>query len=438
MMKIIAMGALLGLVVGCGGEGLSPEAPIVLAHIGVSAAVDADARSSYSYSTPALFLASSQFPMPHRAIAGDLRQAVAYLDVDGDGDTDVFVGTGRSDLAAGSAAGATAGAPAGATGSASVQSVLIINEIDSEGDSEGDSGGGEGLRRSVAEFDGDMPPMMRARKSLVSDFNNDSLLDILVLDRGYEDASPVLPGKIQFITQESTGVLRWRTLDVPSGFYHSGAAGDVDNDGDVDVFVGGYAPFFLVNNGLGAFTAVYDRFDRSLGQVLAAELIDVDQDGFLDLLLGGYEREGDRSAIYWGSSTGSYSVARRTVLPPVALMGAILDFDAEDLDGDGDRDLLVNRSRDGNDGLDQGLLQGHRLQVLRNNGGRVMLDITRDALGVGEATRQTTGAAAPWMRLQDVDHDGDIDLIPDDQDFGFQYRNTSQGEFVLFAEPVRD
>lgn len=69
--------------------------------------------------------------------------------------------------------------------------------------------------------------------------------------------------------------------------------GDVDNDGDEDLFVYryGYTAFFL-NNGDGTFTdhTAASGLERWMYSN-AATWIDVDRDGFLDLFVGGYYRE---------------------------------------------------------------------------------------------------------------------------------------------------
>ena len=133
-----------------------------------------------------------------------------------------------------------------------------------------------------------MPPATHARKTLVADFNGDALMDMFVLDHGF-DSSPFPGSDPKLIIQNTAGSFTWSKLTDQTGFHHGGAAADIDNDGDIDVFVGGFEPFFFINDGSAGFTKVDDRFDGSIGKVFAAELIDVDEDGFVDLLLGAHE-----------------------------------------------------------------------------------------------------------------------------------------------------
>lgn len=178
---------------------------------------------------------------------------------------------------------------------------LLQGEVDSElflND------GAENFTHDVTPFGGDVPPATHARKSLVADFNGDLRDDILVLDHGF-DADPFPGSTPKLIIQDSPGVFSWSRLTDQTGFHHGGAAGDVDNDGDIDVFVGGMSPLLFINDGFAGFGMVTNRFGGGIDKIFSAELIDVDQDRFLDLLAGAHERDGDQASVFWGSSTGS-------------------------------------------------------------------------------------------------------------------------------------
>jgi hypothetical protein len=386
------------ILTACGGGGDSDGVTSVV-NLGISASSNADANSSYSNSKTDIYVPYSSIPRP--AGTGTLGDAIAYLDADGDGDTDVFLATGDYLI----------------TGE--VNSILALNN------------GAQTFTSSTAEFNGSMPPATHARKSIVSDFNNDTLQDVFVFDHGY-DASPFPGSQPKLIMQISAGNFSWSKLTDQTGFHHGGAAADIDNDGDVDIFVGGFEPFFFVNDGAGNFNKTDNRFDNSMTQIFAAELIDVDQDGFVDLLIGGHERDGNGPLIYWGSTTGSYSQGLRTVIPPIQYFGAILDFDAEDIDGDGDRDLIINRTRDGDDGTGKGFYQGRTIQLLVNNGGRNFADMTSTNIDYpgGDVDQWF-----PWVRAQDIDSDGDIDFAPDDAGRGFGYVNNGSGLFTKTSLP---
>lgn len=368
-----------------------------LSDLGITPSANADAGSSYQNAKTDVWIAYSSLPRPDGSGLGD---AIAYLDADGDGDTDVFLGTGLA---------------------------LIHGEVDSEMYIS-DGGGGFSLDQSV--FGGSAPPATHARKSVVADFDSDGLEDLLVFDHGF-DSNPFPGSQPKLIMQDSPGSFSWSKLP-DTGFHHGGAAADIDNDGDIDVFVGGFEPFFYINDGSAGFSRVDDRFDGSIAKVFTAELIDVDRDGFVDLMVGAHERDGDQTSIYWGSSTGSYDASLRTIIAASPPFGAVIDIDAEDIDQDGDRDLVVNRTRDGDDGQGMGFYVGRRTQLVLQDGNRGFTDgtVRIDAPGTD------FDPWFPWIRIQDVDNDGDLDIAPDNQEVGYVYLNDGSGVFTKSSLPL--
>lgn len=374
-----------------GGESDGGSGSSSLVDLGITAAIDANSGTSYTNSKPDIWINYSSLSLP--AGSGNLKDAIAYLDADGDGDTDVFLATGEYLL----------------TGE--VNSALFINN------------GADVFASSTVEFGGSMPPATHARKSIVSDFDGNGLMDVFVFDHGY-DASPFPGSNPKLIMQDSVGSFSWSRLTDQTGFHHGGASADIDNDGDLDIYVGGNDPFFFINDGSGNFVRVNDRLDNSTSRAFSAELIDVDKDGFVDLLTGAHERDGDKTRIYWGSSTGSYSSANSTIIPSVAYFGAILDFDAEDIDGNGSLDLFINRTRDGDDGALKGFYQGRTIQLLQHDGNRGFTDITSTHIDIPGGEWSDGHYWFPWLRVQDVDNDGDVDIASDDMGDNVAYINV--------------
>ena len=180
-------------------------------------------------------------------------------------------------------------------------------------------------------------------------------------------------------------------------------------------------------DGMGAMSS---RFNDMPAR--ASRAYDVDRDGFIDLLVGAHERDGDQTSIYWGSSTGSYGASARTVIPAVASFGAILDIEAEDLDSDGDRDLVINRTRDGDDGPGMGFYNGRWTQLVLHDGSRGFSDGT----GRIDDAGNDTDMWFPWMRIEDVDGDGSPDIVPDDRSTGYVYLNDGAGSFTKTSLPL--
>ncbi|MEP0985593.1 VCBS repeat-containing protein [Ekhidna sp.] len=370
------------------------ETSTQLADLGISASSNADEGSSYTNSKTDIRI--SYFSIPSGNNSGDLRDAIAYLDANGDGNTDVFVATGEFLL------------------QGEVNSILAIND------------GQNNFTSSISEFNNNMPPATHARKTINCDFNGDALADLFVFDHGF-DSDPFPGSNPKLIMQNSQGSFSWKKLTDQTGFHHGGAGADIDNDGDIDVFVGGFDPFFYINDGNANFEKVDNRFDRSMDNIFTAELIDVDKDGFVDLLLGAHEFEGDNTSIYWGSTTGSYSAELRSIITPVDGYGVILDLDAEDLNGDGFRDVVVNRTGGGN----ANFYQGSWIQILRNNGDRTFTDVTA---GFVDDPGSATYPWFPWIRIQDIDGDGDLDIFPDNTDVGFRLMHTGTPYWSRFID----
>ena len=80
------------------------------------------------------------------------------------------------------------------------------------------------------------------------------------------------------------------TLNNIEGIWHSGCAGDIDNDGDLDVFTftihheRGIRNKLLINNGNGVFNVKPSDLD-DIQWVDRSELIDMNRDGLLDLVV---------------------------------------------------------------------------------------------------------------------------------------------------------
>ena len=214
------------------------------------------------------------------------------------------------------------------------------------------------------------------------------------------------------------------------------AAGDIDGDGDIDMWVessGGanVISHFMVNNGDGTFTLDTDRapyellhnpppeFWRHVGNAL----VDLDNDGDLDLALGQI-RDLDPthidqfSIVLVNDGTGHYP--RRIELPHPAFYDGYTSVQALthfDVNGDGFEDLLLVHERN-DDTLPNVLpFTGRYIQVLVGRGGTSFGDETPTRMGDQSATtpeRNADGdplrnAATP--RMHDVDRDGCADLV---------------------------
>jgi len=136
--------------------------------------------------------------------------------------------------------------------------------------------------------------------------------------------------------------------------------GDVDNDGDVDVVQScdsagaelQSCPRVMINNGRGSFTmsmsnALVNNVTREMASLA---LGDLDNDGDLDLVMGGPGRGAFFSNVYLNDGTGVFSTTPRASGPGVDLSAfdpSVNSIDLGDIDNDGDVDAVITSSEDG-------------------------------------------------------------------------------------------
>ena len=197
-------------------------------------------------------------------------------------------------------------------------------------------------------------------------------------------------------------------------------AGDIDNDGYVDLYVTNFGANVLYrNHGNGTFTDVTDDAgvgDERVGS--SAAFADWDRDGDLDLYVANYAKfsvdtdqacfqgdiqvycdpeqyEGDSGVFYRNDGTGGFADVTREV-GGYTEAGRQLGVVFSDYDDDGDADLYV-----ANDGMAN--------QLWINRGGLKFVD---EGLSSGTAFNAVGEAEAGMgIAATDVDSDGDLDLF---------------------------
>ena len=229
------------------------------------------------------------------------------------------------------------------------------------------------------------------------------------------------------------------------------AIGDVDGDGDVDIVAGnannGSAVLFYLNDGSGAFTlnagATISGFNT--GEL---ELLDLDNDGDLDLYVGGLN---DPNRVYLNDGSGNFSDTGQLLADEQTL-----GVEAGDIDGDGDIDVYettgggdINRfwfndgsgtftagpslgsarawnsalgDVDGDGDLD--LIEG------RSNGASGSYLRLNDGSGSFDAATALSSTEVYALQLADMDGDGDLDLVEGNYTGGNQVLlNDGSGNF---------
>ena len=280
--------------------------------------------------------------------------------------------------------------------------------------------------------------LVHGREFLFGDFNNDNYADFFLVGHGY-DKQP-FPGEFlkSLISDGNGGYIENDYTDLVA-FYHSGATGDYDNDGDLDVIVispGGPTDLSAIyeNNG-GVLTANQELVDQSLfSSMLHVELHDINNDGYLDLILGGANERIDigenLSQIIYGDG-GSFVGNESVSLPEseISGFGIVTDLNFYDLDDDGTDEIIITRTRDRSEADPNNFYQGWLVQVIQQNGSS-FIDRTNDFI---EDYYSETGNWIVWADFRDHDNDGKVEFYntanPNTPDYlewelsqGFLYR----------------
>ncbi len=278
------------------------------------------------------------------------------------------------------------------------------------------------------------------------DFDNDGRLDLWLVQGGNPFARADAPNEILcdalYHNRSEPGSIRFERISPPSvcssGYGMAIATGDVDNDGDTDVFIANYgANAFFENLGRGRFRdATGGIDDRSWSTT--ATFFDKDNDGDLDLFVGnyldftlanhrvcrdGYGRPSYCSPeVYPASPDRLYEneQGRLTDVTSKAGLGSeygrALGSVAADFDSNARRDIFV-----AND-MDENLLWMNAGERLNNT-----------ALLAGAALNQDGHREAGMgVAAADFDDDCDVDLFVThlDAQTNTLYRNDGKGWFT--------
>ena len=263
-----------------------------------------------------------------------------------------------------------------------------------------------------------------SRKTVVGDFNGDQKPDVVRPQGGHDWL-----GKPTITLSNEDNTYTFKLIgNGPEIQPHTISSGDIDNDGDLDIFLGQAGEFdgFLINNGNATFewkwiSEVINDFDvgflypnGSYGYygIWSSEMTDVDEDGFVDLIFGGSYAENDYDpnfwgpTVFWGDGSGNYSNSNSTLLFNAAeinyaegnTISLSHDYAINDVDGDGFKDIAVF-----SECSDVWLYH-----IIKGNGNRQFEDKTSDWLPNNVISNSKNHV---WIKLMDIDNNGLIDLV---------------------------
>lgn len=255
-------------------------------------------------------------------------------------------------------------------------------------------------------------------KSIWVDVNNDDLTDLIL--SGVDKDTQENMTKIYFNSGVGNFSLS-QTLPFGTGSYGDLAAGDVDNDGDLDLIItGGGITVLMINENGEYFWDQNQSFPGLLWST--AEWGDIDNDGDLDLFLMGLQYPEQRvfTRIYMNDPLGILTVDETQILAALANGDAAFG----DYDNDGDLDLVVGGQSAGT--------TSRVMKIYKNEPtGRLIEDTNQELIGL-------KASSVVWA---DIDTDGDLDLITtgwDGDTLGISttivYRNEPVGTLKEFFD----
>ncbi len=258
--------------------------------------------------------------------------------------------------------------------------------------------------------------MDSAYRSWVADFNRDGRPDLFIADTGADTVeAPGAQSRLFIQTADGRLVDESATrLPQRRSYTHDIAVGDVDRDGDLDVYMVNYAsavhtPRLYLNNGSGVFSDATDRLPSNVANGSTENgggaFVDVNVDGWPDLVLGGsyYAPNGANSTrpnlLLMNDRTGRFVFDPAFTLPPklYGIEGVTPRIFTADFDGNGAPDILTSTDRGA---VDPGL------QLLLNDGtGRL-----RDASAQLNLTFPQTDNWVVGIQIVDLNLDGRPDI----------------------------
>ncbi|MDD3626185.1 MAG: FG-GAP-like repeat-containing protein [bacterium] len=322
--------------------------------------------------------------------------SIVFGDLDGDNDLDLILTGVSSQLVSriyiNDGMGAFSEINTGSL-TAVYESAAVLGDLDNDGDLDlilSGFTGSSGITKIYAndgsaafsEINPGSLTALRMSSLVLGDIDNDGDLDVITC--GYNGSSAIT----QIFQNNGSGSFSEINPDSLPDYYQTPLAlGDIDNDGDLDLFIGG-SPYTRVfqNDGTGSFTEI---FANTLGGSMRGSiaLADLNSDGYIDLIASGFSPTGYETRNYINNYPNGFNLFSNldNLIDGSIALG--------DLDNDGDSDLIVTGMLDDNI---------TRISKIYSNNSLTFSEIEAGSL---------TGVNNSSIALGDIDGDNDLDLI---------------------------
>ena len=238
-------------------------------------------------------------------------------------------------------------------------------------------------------------------------------------------------------------------MGMPSLFAGGAAVGDIDADGDLDLFIvrGDLGDNLLMINAGGSFSRstanpALDQIGSGSNAKLSGPIFaDFDGDDHLDLFIGGLNNEGSR--LFKGDGAGGFSDVTAGSGIDAMTSENTISASVGDYDGDGDLDLAMAHWGTAR----MASAPGETETLWRNDsaGGVIQFTPVSDAAGIsaglglnvdGKIGRDRDYSFAP--NFTDIDTDGDLDLLlVADFRSSRVFQNNGDGTFSDVTDPTQ-
>ncbi|AWV96735.1 VCBS repeat-containing protein [Arcticibacterium luteifluviistationis] len=263
----------------------------------------------------------------------------------------------------------------------------------------------------------------------VADINKDGIDDFYIggaanqpgeLYLGKRDGGYLLLDQPEFVSDRESE-------DTDAAFF------DVDNDADLDLIVltgsselegGSFAnlPRLYMNDGKGSYYRDYDRLPKISGLCTTVKVIDFENDGDKDLFIAcraipGYYPLSPTHFLLINNGQYFDDMAY-SIAPELNKIGMISDAEWVDFNKDGNIDLLLC-----------GEFMG--IEVFENNGSQLIRSNKYKSL-------QNTIGWWNELALDDIDNDGDIDIIAGNRGLNSNYKANTKTPFSVYHNDFDD